>query len=569
MLGRTGDKPLAMLLMSRHLRRLSIILPLAFALAGSACDAQRSQEAKSRAGAAVASPRAPEAADLVVRGGPILTMDPQRPLAEVLAIKHGRILRIGSASDVAPLVGSSTEVIELGSRAAVPGFIDCHTHLGLDSYPAHRLFAWDPSKAELMGKLKAEVEVKPELPLILGGWFPAHYTGSRRDLDAISTRRPILVVAADMHAIWLNSAAAAWLGLESLNAGQPEALPREASGQRPGVLAGFPWTRWAHLRATDMAEQAALEQGIAGTFRAVAATGITAVHNMSFTTRSVRILSAMADRGALPVRVREMPYGLDANMVEAMRGMKYSHPDSFRFSAVKYLLDGAPFSGSGAYSGIAHPGKVRISSEELRRRLTDHTRRGEQVALHAVGQVSVHAALEAIEATRGIGPLRPRIEHGDVLERADEDRLSRLGVVLSMQPSHFPASLPRADFALTPPEKAWGFARHVRRSVPVCLGSDGPVPPLVNIALAMRGPTSAEALTLDEAFAAHTRWAAYAANEENEVGVLSEGKLGDLVILSRDPRGLDPQGIMGITVERTIVGGRTTYRAPSTASAPP
>jgi hypothetical protein len=122
-------------------------------------------------------------------------------------------------------------------------------------------------------------------------------------------------------------------------------------------------------------------------------------------------------------------------MVEVMRGMKYSHPDWFRFSAVKYLLDGAPFSGSGAYSGIAHPGTVRISLEELRRRLTDHTRRGEQVA--------------------------------------------------------------------------------------------------------------------------------------PKVGVLSAGKLGDVVILSRDPRGLDAQGIMGITVERTIVGGRTTYRAQSTASARP
>jgi predicted amidohydrolase YtcJ len=318
-----------------------------------------------------------------------------------------------------------------------------------------------------------------------------------------------------------------------------------------------------------MAEQAALEQGIAGALRSVAATGITTVHNMSFTTRSVRILSAMADRGALPVRVREMPYGLDAHMVEAMRGMKYSHPDWFRFSAVKYLLDGAPFSGSGAYSGIAHPGTVRISLEELRRRLTDHTRRGEQVALHAVGQVSVHAALEAIEATSGIGSLRPRIEHGDVMETADEERLVRLGVVLSMQPSHFPASLPRADLALTPPAQAWGFARHVRRSVPVCLGSDGPVPPLVNIALAMRGPTPTEALTLDEALAAHTRSAAYAAREDDKVGVLSEGKLGDVVILSRDPRGLDAQGIMGITVERTIVGGRTTYRAQSTASARP
>jgi len=552
--------------MSRHLQPLGLLL--AFAFAGSACDAPGTREPESGAGTTVTSPRGAAAADLVVRGGPILTMDPPRSLAEAVAVKDGRIVYVGSVSDVASLAGPSTEVIELGGRVVIPGFIDCHTHLGLDSYPAHRLFAWDPTKAELMGKLRAEVGVEPDLPLIFGGWFPAHYTGSRRDLDAISTRRPILVVAADLHAIWLNSAAARWLGLESPGAEQPEALPRGTGTQQPGVLAGAHWTRWTHLRATDMADQAALAQGIAGALRAVAATGVTTVHNMSFIPRSVRILSAMADRGALPVRVRELPYGLDADMVEAMRGMKYSHPDWFRFSAVKYLLDGAPFSGSGAYSGVAHSGTVRMSLEELRRRLADHTHRGEQVALHAVGQVSVHAALEAIEATSGIGPLRPRIEHGDVMENADEERLSRLGVVLSMQPSHFPASLPRADFALTPPAEAWGFARHVRRSVPVCLGSDGPVPPLLSIAFAMRGPTPTEALTLDEALAAHTRWAAYAAREEDKVGVLAEGKFGDLVILSRDPRGLDPQGIMGITVEQTIVDGRTTYRAPSTASAP-
>jgi hypothetical protein len=58
-------------------------------------------------------------ADLVMRGGRIVTLDPQLPVAEALAASGDRIVAVGSDADVQPLIGDSTRVIEpsLADRA--------------------------------------------------------------------------------------------------------------------------------------------------------------------------------------------------------------------------------------------------------------------------------------------------------------------------------------------------------------------------------------------------------------------------------------------------------------------
>ncbi len=194
--------------------------------------------------------------------------------------------------------------------------------------------------------------------------------------------------------------------------------------------------------------------------------------------------------------------------------------------------------------------------------MAEHTRRGEQVAFHACGQDAVHAAIDAIEAA---GPaaiaLRPRIEHADFINPSDQEKLTWLGVVLSMQPGHFLLThIPSTEGILLPPFSQWGLRRHVDRLVPVCFGSDGPDTPLQSIASAMRGPTPSEAISFGQALAAHTRFGAFASREEDELGTLEEGKRADLIILSADPRGLSPDEVSALVVERTIVGGRTTFR---------
>jgi len=70
----------------------------------------------------------PAQADLVLTGGKIWC---GKGLAqtEAIAIFAERILATGSSDEIAPLIGSETQVIDLGGRLATPGLNDAHMHL--------------------------------------------------------------------------------------------------------------------------------------------------------------------------------------------------------------------------------------------------------------------------------------------------------------------------------------------------------------------------------------------------------------------------------------------------------
>ena len=79
--------------------------------------------------AAGACRKAPPPADLVLRGGTIVTLDPSRPRAQGLGARGVRIVALGSDEEIAPLIGPRTRVLELLGNTAYPGFIDGHGHL--------------------------------------------------------------------------------------------------------------------------------------------------------------------------------------------------------------------------------------------------------------------------------------------------------------------------------------------------------------------------------------------------------------------------------------------------------
>ena len=67
-------------------------------------------------------------ADMVVTGGRILTMNPDQPVAEAMAIRGDRILAVGEAGDIEGLVGLSTIRLDVRGLTITPGFIDAHSH---------------------------------------------------------------------------------------------------------------------------------------------------------------------------------------------------------------------------------------------------------------------------------------------------------------------------------------------------------------------------------------------------------------------------------------------------------
>ena len=68
------------------------------------------------------------AADLLLTGGRIHTVDARRTTAEAVAVESGRIAAVGSAAALAELAGPATRIVELSGRMVLPGFQDAHLH---------------------------------------------------------------------------------------------------------------------------------------------------------------------------------------------------------------------------------------------------------------------------------------------------------------------------------------------------------------------------------------------------------------------------------------------------------
>src|SRR5437879_5840284 len=76
----------------------------------------------------VAGAPADPPADLVLTGGTVVTLDSARPRATALAVRGGRIVRVGGDAEVRALAGPRTQTIDLAGRTVLPGLADAHVH---------------------------------------------------------------------------------------------------------------------------------------------------------------------------------------------------------------------------------------------------------------------------------------------------------------------------------------------------------------------------------------------------------------------------------------------------------
>jgi predicted amidohydrolase YtcJ len=68
-------------------------------------------------------------ADLIITGGPIVTMEGDAPVtAEAVVIDDGKIVFVGSKADAMKKKVSGTAIKDLGGKTLMPGFIDGHAH---------------------------------------------------------------------------------------------------------------------------------------------------------------------------------------------------------------------------------------------------------------------------------------------------------------------------------------------------------------------------------------------------------------------------------------------------------
>ncbi len=262
--------------------------------------------------------------------------------------------------------------------------------------------------------------------------------------------------------------------------------------------------------------------------------------------------------------------------------------DGLRVAGIKLFVDGALGSRTAwllePYEGSEDRGVAALRPEALRATLAAAEAAGVPCAIHAIGDRAVREVLLALEAAArarraGAPAPRHRIEHLQLLHREDLPRLARAGAILSMQPIHATSDLELALRHWGPrrSELAYPWRSVLASGATLCFGSDAPVESLsvlagLHAAVTRRRPDGspgpegfvpAQRLDLREALAAYTLGAALATGEADRRGTLARGKLGDAVVLSRDPFAVPPEELLALEVDATVCEGRLVYERAS------
>ncbi len=533
-----------------------------------------------------------DAADLVVTNGEVHTLAPDGDeVAEAVAVRDGRIVRVGTDYEVRFLVGVDTREVDLGGRVLLPGFIDAHTHLEqFAKYVLHADLSGAEDLASALELLRAGARDDREWILGFGydesDWPEDRYP-TREDLDRVSDERPVAAIRVDMHTASLNS-----VGLERLRAempgddvltedGEPTGVVVEdaAGALRTAITPGYAETRQLVLAARDRAHEL----------------GVTGVHEMVRDQQTPRVYRDLDREGELDLRVR-INYWRDHLDAATEAGLRTNHgSDLVRVGGIKTFTDGSlgartarlsePYAGTDDETG-----QWVVDPQQLRGVVERAHRRGFQVCVHAIGDRAIESAVSAFEGVldgedsgedddpdgevsnasddprSGVRSApRHRIEH---VELASDDHLERMaaaGVIASMQPNFLqwagPGGLYDRRLGEQRRRESNRFRSALDAGVDLAFGSDCmPMDPLLGVDHAVNAPAEAQRLEVTEALRAYTLGGARAGFDEDRLGTIAPGKCADLVALERSPWD-HPGAIADVDVALTVVDGTVVHDA--------
>lgn len=534
----------------------------------------------------------------LITGARIFTAS-ERRWAQALVVVDDRFAYVGedeTARRIARAAGGDDLLTEdLGGALILPGFVDGHAHIVSTGETARQVDLWGAvTLAEIQQRIAAWVAEHPEAQTIRAhGWQHAAIPGgfpTRQQLDEVVGDRSVFAQAFDFHSMWLNSAALQEVGIDD---GTPDPhggkIHRDATGKATGyidetAMHQYVWT-FLDQAVTDRERDQHLANALAG-YRAV---GVTAATDMGLDEGDLAAMARAEREGTLTTRIvgywRVQPTGdAHANLaqVDRARQAAASHASPWlRVTGIKVMIDGTV---DGCTAAVGHPyvdGSLPDpiwSLDELAPVVEAADAAGLQVAMHAIGDEAVRIAIAAVEravAVNGPRERRHRIEHLEVVEQADIDRLAALGITASMQPVHADPAIQqnwRAKLGDERIDRGFPWTEMTDAGAPLAFGTDSPTSPfapLPNMFVASTRRSALQpsleanfpryAVPLMESIEHATRVAAWACRAEQQFGCLMPGLAADFIVLDRDIFRIPADELLSATIRRTVVGGRTVH----------
>lgn len=522
----------------------------------------------------------PKEADLLVMNGTIYTVDPTFSRAEAMVVKDGKIIALGTKSDLEKQY-TCKEQLDAAGKFIYPGFIDAHAHFvgyakGLSEMDLTGTVRWE----DILHRF-SDYKTGDTSSWIIGrGWdqndWPVKEFPTNEALNRMYPNRPVYLVRIDGHAAIANNKA---LELAGIKAG--DTITGGEYQTKNGVLTGILIDNAMDKVASRVPDpsletlKAALQQAETNCFEQ----GLTSVHDCGLNYDMVEKMEALQKSGDLKMRLyvllsdakQNYDYLLKRGIIKTGR----MHVKGF-----KIFSDGALGSRGACllhdYSDKAGwKGFLLSNPEHFDSVARFIAARGWQMCTHAIGDSANRTVLEIYaKHLKGKNDLRWRIEHAQVINSNDFHFFGDYQIIPSVQPTHATSDMYWAGDRLGKErlKGAYAYLQLLKQNGWVPLGTDFPVEdisPLKTFYAAVirkdaegfpaSGFQMENALTREQALRGMTIWAARAAFEEQEKGSLEPGKLADFVVLDRDLMQTPEAELLKIKVLKTYSGGEKVF----------
>jgi predicted amidohydrolase YtcJ len=549
-------------------------------------------------------------ADLIFYGGKVVTVDKSFSIQQAVAIQEGRIVDVGSDSDVLRRNrGQHTRAVDLKGRTVLPGLIDSHLHAlsaGLSEYrgpmPAIHSFA------DIQAYIRQQATKVPKGQwIVVPRTFPTRLREMRmptRDVLDVATEHPVLFDASYVSVV--NTYALKRSGITRNTPNPPRGeIGKDERGEPNGILRnalsvikGAPDTEHSQT-FTEQEKLDALQKML----KRYVAAGLTTVGDRAVLQEDVNLYEKLKSEHRLPIRAVltwRIPTSAATNKLVAeikeRPWVTNKGDDWLKFGSFKVALDGGmtigtayqrhPYGPFGAQLyGEADPknrGQLFVPPDKLFTIMQAARDKGWQLTAHSQGGGAVDVLLDTFEklnAERPIAPTRSLLIHASFQSPQAIARMRRMGILADIQPAWLYFDGPALEKVFGHEGMRYFIPTRTYRNAGIVLagGSDHMIGfnkdtainaynPFLSmwITVTRRMSNGAvlypeERLTRQEALEMYTTWPAYMQFNEHNRGSIEAGKLADMVVIDRDYLTCPEDQIKDIQPVMTIVNGQIAY----------